>query len=72
MKVKIKEGMKFKSKDGTLEFTCHKYQFYDGDDEEVWYAFTRKEVYPLDELLLDKYIPQVDGKWINEKNEYIY
>lgn len=70
MKVEIKEGMKFISKDGTHEFTCKKWHFY--GDEEVWCAFAEKEIYPLDELLLEEYIPQVDGKWINEKNEYIY
>lgn len=70
MKVEIKEGMKFISKDATHEFACKKRHFY--GDEEVWCAFTEKEIYPLDELLLEEYIPQVDGKRINEKNEYIY
>lgn len=70
MKVEIKEGMKFISKDGTHEFTCKKWYFY--DNEKVWCAFDGKEIYPLYKLILDEYIPQVDGKWINEKNEYIY
>lgn len=70
MKVEIKEGMKFISKDGTHEFTCKKWNFY--DNEKVRCAFTEKEIYPLDELILEEYIPQVDGKRINEKNEYIY
>ena len=70
MKVKIKEGMKFISKDATHEFTCEKWHFY--GDEEIRCAFTGNDIYPLSELILDEYIPQVDGKWINEKNEYIY
>lgn len=70
MKVEIKEGMKFISKDGTHKFTCKKWHFY--DNEEVWCAFTEKEIYPLDELILEEYIPQINGKWINEDNEYVY
>ena len=70
MKVEIKDGMKFISKDGTHQFTCKKVHFYGG--EEVWCAFNRSGSYLLEKLLFDGYIPQVNGKWINEDNEYVF
>lgn len=71
MKVKIKEGMKFISKDGQSQFVVKKNDFY-GDGEEILCAFTDRYIYPLDEIALEDYFPQINGKWINEKNEYIY
>lgn len=70
MLIRLKENMKFISKDASHEFTCKKWHFY--GNEEIRCAFTEKEIYPLNELILEEYIPQVDDKWINEKNEYIY
>ncbi len=69
MLIKLKEGMKFRSKDGKSEFELRKWHYY--DEEEIWCAFTGMLIYPLGEIYLDDYIPQVDGKWVNEKNQYI-
>lgn len=71
MKVEIKEGMNFISKDGQSKFVVKYYDFY-GDNTKILCAFTGKFIYPLDELLLDEYIPQINGKWINEDNDYVY
>ena len=72
MKIELKNGMKFQSitgRDG--EFTIRKYDYY-GDNNPIWCAFTDNSIYPLDEIVLSDYIPNVDGLWINEENDYIY
>lgn len=69
MLVKLKENMKFRSNDGESEFVLKKYDYY-GDGNKIWCAFTDKLIYPLTEIYLDDYIPKVNGKRINEKNEY--
>lgn len=71
MLIKLKDGMRFKSCYGKSEFIAKKYDYY-GDSEEIWCAFTKSLIYPLTEIYLDDYMPFVNGKWINEKNEYIY
>lgn len=74
MKVTITEGMKFKSihvEELPNEFIVEKRDYYE-DGHPVWCAVTEKFVMPLDEIYLPEYMPQVDGKWINEPNEYIY
>lgn len=73
MLVRLKEDMKFKSiyaDDEDNNFVVKKYDYY-GDGEEIWCAFTDSLIYPLAEIYLDDYMPFVNGKWINEKNEYI-
>ena len=70
MKIKLANGMKFKSIDGQHgEFEVKKIDFY-GDDEPIWCAVDDNFIYPLSEIILSSYIPMVDGKWINEPNEY--
>lgn len=71
MKIELKEGMRFQSKDTKEGFVIRKHDFY-GDGELKWCAFTDKFIYPIDEIILAEYIPNVDGKWINEENEFIY
>ena len=73
MKVQIKEGMKFQHnhiEEGN-EFRVERYDFYD-EGEPIWCAVTDKFIYPLNEIVLDEYMPMVDGQWVNEPNEYIY
>ena len=70
MKIKLVEGMKFKSVDGEHgEFTIRKYDYY-GDDEPIWCGEDDKFIFPLSEIYLPSYMPCVNGVWINEKNEY--
>lgn len=70
MKVKIYEGLEFISNDAKHKFVCKKWHFY--DNEEIWCAFDDKNIYPLNELDLTLYIPKINGKYINENNEYEY
>jgi len=69
-KVKLQNGMRFAHRNydefqkGNT-FTIRKYDFYD-DGEEIWCAETEKEIYPLSEIVLENYIPNVDGKWVND------
>lgn len=69
MKVKLQNGMKFHSNDGQSEFTIKKIDYY-GDNQPIWCAVTDKSIYPLSEIYLPDYIPQIDGVWINEPNTY--
>lgn len=73
MKIQIKEGMKFVlNEDKSVSFTVVKWHYY--DDEEIWCAFTDDgvSIYPLSEVILEEYSPVIDGKIINESNEYIF
>lgn len=70
MLIKLKENMQFRSYDGESEFYIKKYDYY-RNGEKIWCAITEMEMYPLTEIYLDDYMPKINGKWINEKNEYI-
>lgn len=72
MVIKLSEGMRFQHNpiEKGNEFTIRKHDFYD-DGQPIWCAVTEKCIYPLSEIILGEYIPMVDGKWINEPNEYV-
>ena len=72
MLIKLKDGMKFKHIGvSDNNFIVKKYDYY-SDHEPIWCAFTGMVIYPLSEICLDDYIPQIDGRRINEKNRYIF
>lgn len=71
MLIEIKEGMNFQDKEGNYAFQVRKMNYY-YENELEWVAVTTKFIYPLSEIYLKDYIPNVNGKWINEENEYIY
>lgn len=72
MVIKLSEGMRFQHNpiEKGNEFTIRKYDFYD-DGNPIWCAVTEEFISPSSEIILDAYIPMVDGKWINEPNEYV-
>ena len=73
MVIKLTEGMRFQHnpiEEGN-EFEVRKYDFYE-DGNPIWCAVDEKNIYPLDEIRLGEYMPMVDGKWVNEPNEFVY
>lgn len=70
-KVKLQPGMKFQHNpiEKGNEFRVEKYDFYD-DGNPIWVAVCGWDMYDLNDICLENYMPMVDGKWVNEPIEY--
>lgn len=73
LKIRIEEGMRFQHnpyEEGN-EFIARKLDYY-GDGEPIWCAETEEFLIPLDEIIIENYIPMADGVWVNEPVELEY
>lgn len=79
MEIKIKPGMRFRSKhwredDKYNEFVVIGYDYFGALDVKhtTLRAMFKGFTLPLDVMGLDAYMPKVDGRWVEEKCEYVY
>lgn len=70
MTVVIRDGLEFVDKNNpNIRFTVREWDYY--GDGDILCAFTEHCIYPLSEIDLSEYYPIIDGKIINEENEYV-
>lgn len=76
MKIEIKVGMKFQHVNPEEVLKGNKFEAVECDyfdnGEPILCANYGNIIYPLTEIVLTDFIPMIDGKWINELNEYVY